>query len=768
MRRSLLPYALFLSIVAALLTGTASSAGAASTTYGGGSPYGVFYAKPGDFADGDRVTLAANFPSDQKYRDVTFYQRVGDTDTFESIGVDTSNRNGNAYLTNHLMTGDQTLFARATTGKQTQLFNVSGDSGPRTCARAGTIYTSPKIVTPGSSVTIAGNFLSDQKYLDVTFYRVTGDTEEILGTDKSNRYGNAYLTDVPVDAEIRVRAETSAGRCTKTLTITPEAVDPDSSTDERGRFYTRPGDVREGETAELAANFASPLRNLTVTFFREVSPDTWESVGSDVSNSSGNAYLPGFTFDKPETFFGMTDTGVRTPVETITPATIDTVNGGPDTLGNHILYVVTDDRKIPSRKGVQHPGRAAWSIGGELSETFDLETLSVRGNTTSKQSKKPFKLKFDKSQKPFGLKKDKTWVLLANFNDRSFVRSFAGLDLGARLEGLDWTSKGVFTEVVVNGSYRGSYQLVQSIKIDNDRVDINEDTGQIIEFDPWWREDGVPGMEGKGIYARLDYSWKDPDEYKYEDDGSLRPDGLSKKKIADMKDKIRNFEDVLYGPNVITGSAKKRNWGSYSPSSPAKDWLTYLDLDSAVDYYLLKEFTKDTDSDMYRSNYFYTNNADPGSADKFFMGPVWDFDRSAGARDSSTMPELDNPEGWWLRGTGQAYHNTAKIHWYTQLIKDPRFLDALKARWAAAKDEFYIMAGGGGSGNGGDAVTRGVEAIGGGDYAVGLRVVGNDNQMWASKTDRLKPRVKPYDAEAELAWLRNWYDARYTWFDDNL
>ncbi len=125
----------------------------------------------------------------------------------------------------------------------------------------------------------------------------------------------------------------------------------------------------------------------------------------------------------------------------------------------------------------------------------------MRGNTTAKQSKKPFKLKFDKKQKPFGLKKDKTWVLLANFNDRSFVRSFAGLDLGDRLDGLDWTSKGVFTEVVVNGSYRGSYQLIQSIKIDGDRVDINEETGQIIEFDPWWREDGVPGMEGKGVYA---------------------------------------------------------------------------------------------------------------------------------------------------------------------------------------------------------------------------------------------------------------------------
>ncbi len=755
MRRSLLPFALFLSIVAALLTGVAVTAGAASTTYGSSSPYGVFYVKPGDFAVGDTVTLAANFPSNQKKLNVTFFKRVGDTDTFEEIGVDKSNTNGNAYLTDYLLDEGQTLFARSSKGKQTQLFEVDGESGPSTCARAGTIYTTPALVTPGASVTIAANFLSDQKYLNVSFYKVTGETEELFDTDESNRYGNAYLTDVQIDAELKIRAETDEGKCTKILTITPKAIDPDDFADEQGAFYIRPGDVREGEEGELAANFASSKKNLDVTFFRKASDDSWESVGSDVSNSSGNAYLPGFAFEGSETFFGLTETGVRTPVETIVPLKFDDVTDGPETLGNHVLYVQTDDRKIPSTKGVQHTGRAAWKtdgVDGELSEVFDLETLSVRGNTTSKQSKKPFKLKFDKKREPFDLSKDKTWVLLANFNDRSFVRTFSGLDLASRLDGLDWASEGVFTEVFVNGSYRGSYQLIQSIKIDGDRVDVTNETGQIIEFDPWWKIDGVPGMEGPGEFKYLDYAWKDPDEF------SDDPEDLNSKKVSDMKEKIRNFEKVLYGSNWT------KDWSKEGKKAldPEDDWQTYLDLDSAVDYYFVKEFTKDTDSDMYRSNYFYTDDVDPDSDAKFFMGPVWDFDRSAGARYySKSMPRLDDTDGWWLRGySNTTPHNTRTIHWYTRLTKDPRFLTALEDRWAVVKDEFSKMST--------ETVSNGVTALGGGDYDLGLQVMENDIDEWGSKTDRLKPKTNPYTPEGELNYVRGWYSDRFDFFDEEL
>lgn len=62
------------------------------------------------------------------------------------------------------------------------------------------------------------------------------------------------------------------------------------------------------------------------------------------------------------------------------------------------------------------------------------------------------------------------------------------------------------------------------------------------------------------------------------------------------------------------------------------------------------------------------------------MGPVWDFDRSAGViTDDSTA---SSSSGWRLRGIGSTHNPNNKTHWHVQLFMDPAFLDAVEARWA--------------------------------------------------------------------------------------
>jgi hypothetical protein len=307
----------------------------------------------------------------------------------------------------------------------------------------------------------------------------------------------------------------------------------------------------------------------------------------------------------------------------------------------------------------------------------------------------------------------------------------------------------------------GSYQMVQSIKIDNNRVDVDKETGQVIEFDPHWKEDGVPGMVGK---TGVNYAWKDPDEFK---DGGADPEGLTNPKINAMKQRIRDFEDVLYGPSGY------RDWKTYEPSSPASDWTTYLDMDSAVDYYLAREFTKDNDADMYRSNFFYVNNVavdavdpnDPADPDKFFMGPIWDFDRSAGAKPAGGSTTITEPTGWWMRGNGSQNHDTNKIHWYTRITDDPRFLAALDQRWAEMRLHFEAV--------GPHGVSTAVRKLGGGtgeqndaDYGLGKQVAANDRKIWSSYGSRYPAKTSSYTAE--LSWVRNWYSERFEWMDGQL
>ena len=141
----------------------------------------------------------------------------------------------------------------------------------------------------------------------------------------------------------------------------------------------------------------------------------------------------------------------------------------------------------------------------------------MRGNSTADKPKKPYKFKFDKKQKPFGMAEDKTWVLLANYIDWTMLRSKVAWNVGKQLDGLKWTPDSKFAELFINGKYIGSYQLAESIKISPARANINAETGQIIENDPHWASDGVPGFKGA---SGMNYSWKDPDEFKFEDDGT--------------------------------------------------------------------------------------------------------------------------------------------------------------------------------------------------------------------------------------------------------
>ncbi len=448
-------------------------------------------------------------------------------------------------------------------------------------------------------------------------------------------------------------------------------------------------------------------------------------------------------------------------------------NPGPKVLGKNVIYATTDSGKTPTTKGVDYTGAATLVSGDTATAALPLETIAVRGNSSATKVKKPYKLKFADKQKPFGMKSDKTWILLANYGDRTLVRSKVAWNLGLQLDGLKWTPKSIFAELFINGKYLGSYQMVESIKIDSNRVKVDKFTGQVMEFDPHWKDgDGTFGFKG---FSGQDFSYKDPDEFKKLDDNSEDPEGLTAAKMAALKAKVTKFEHVLYGLD------KKRDWSNtkantYAPGD-ANDWTTYLDMDSAVDYYLAREFTKDNDADFYRSNFFYTNNVDPASADKFFMGPIWDFDRSAGAPTGAST-SIASPTGWWVRGNGSPNHNTNKIHWYTRIAKDPRFLNALQDRWlgegAYAGDgpmapKFADVAA--------TAVDRAVASMGGVSFAdgvtprvltrlLGLQVAANDRALWASGGSRYAAHSSTYPGE--ISWLKDWFTKRYNWMNTEL
>jgi hypothetical protein len=468
---------------------------------------------------------------------------------------------------------------------------------------------------------------------------------------------------------------------------------------------------------------------------------------------------------------------------------------GPTTLGTNVIYVTTDDATIPSVKGQVHTGGATLAAGTTFAGPLLLETIQVRGNSSATHPKRSFKLKFIDKQKPFGMKSDRTWNLISNYPDRALVRNKVALTLargqlaakvdGVYPPGMTWAADSVFTELYINGSYRGSYQLVQSVKIDSNRVPADKKFGAIVENDPHFKADKVPGFKGA---SGMPFAFKDPDEWKPVAEGTagavwdeakgewLDPEGLTQPKVTAVKEMIRVFEAVLYGKNG------KRNWATVDPTTLAEcswadfdltrdalsaaewakaktcDWEDFLDLQSGVDFILVREFTKDTDSDFFRSA-MYTVDDYSNPTGKIRMGPVWDFDLSAGLHGKSAS-KVGEPTGWYTRGTvAKARHRTQKLHWFTRIWHDPRFTAAMKARWATQQATY--------AGVPQTGVELAVAQLDNPAATVGAptsTVALNDRAVWGKRTvQRYKPKAADYPGE--VAFLKQWYADRYAWMD---
>lgn len=265
----------------------------------------------------------------------------------------------------------------------------------------------------------------------------------------------------------------------------------------------------------------------------------------------------------------------------------------------------------------------------------DLQ-IKGRGNSTWGLPKKPYRLKFNEKVSLLGEHKDKSWVLIANYTDKSMIRNDLAIALGKSSK-LDWTPSGHFVELILNGQYNGTYLLCEKIKISNHRVAVGDD-GFIIEVDAHAERDSS-SVKYYAPHIAYPIVIKEPDEVKRGD--------ANYKYITNFIEEADNalFSDNFKDPNV--------------------GWQKYMDMDSFVDWYLIHEISKNEDSMFHFSTYM---NLQRGG--KLKMGPIWDFDIAFGnVKEKETTAML--PEGLMLSWST----------WYTRLMQDPAFVSKLRERY---------------------------------------------------------------------------------------
>ena len=218
----------------------------------------------------------------------------------------------------------------------------------------------------------------------------------------------------------------------------------------------------------------------------------------------------------------------------------------------------------------------------------DSGKVRLRGNASKDFPKKPYHIRFNHKQRVLGSPaKAKRWTLINNYGDKSLMRNILAFDLSRRLE-LQYTPFIRAVDVVMNGDYKGCYQLCDQIEVHKNRVPVDEG-GFLIEAD---------------AYAHREKAWfwsarMTPVSIHHPD-----ADSITMPQLEAIRDIFNDIEQ---------------------PSHPN------LDRGSFFRHFLVGEISGNTDT--YWSMYFYKYSRN----DTIFSGPVWDFDL-AYENDNRTYP----------------------------------------------------------------------------------------------------------------------------------
>ena len=301
--------------------------------------------------------------------------------------------------------------------------------------------------------------------------------------------------------------------------------------------------------------------------------------------------------------------------------------------GLPIIYIETANGLEIDSKEDYFPGTMSME-GGRFFTDLSSTTMKIRGrgnSTWGVHPKKPYQLKFSEKTEMLGMPEDKKWIFLAEYSDKTLIRNKIAFEMGYMSQ-LDYTPQSVFTEVVINGTYNGTYNIAQKVEESDHRVLIG-DTGYLLEIDQLHR------LDPDDVYFRTNkflINIKEPDtEY-------------NSNEFNYVNNLINEFETVLMGSQF---------------ADPDLGYAKYIDVDSFIDWYLISEITKNQDSKSFSSIFL---NVMPG--EKIKMGPLWDFDLAFGNVDYS---ECEYPTGFWVKDHA----------WYARLFEDDSFVAKVKQRF---------------------------------------------------------------------------------------
>ncbi|MBQ3075182.1 MAG: CotH kinase family protein, partial [Clostridia bacterium] len=348
------------------------------------------------------------------------------------------------------------------------------------------------------------------------------------------------------------------------------------------------------------------------------------------------------------------------------------------------MYITTESGSmdyIHEEKGNEETGQMRLvNASGKEVYFGKLNEVKGRGNSTWKRPKKGYQIKVDTKTDLVGngAGAAKTWVLLANYGERSLIRNTIALNLAYDV-GMTDTARSAFVDLYCNGEYMGNYQLCEKVQIAESRLELNnlEKTTEAVNnsaLDSYPRFGSMtstaPGSQKGfaipnnpaditgGYLLEIDMA----ERYVEENSGFVtsrgkcvvikEPENASKEQVAYIANYFQEFEDAVFAENGSNPKTGKR-------------FDEYFDLTSLARKYIMEELVKIFDADKTSQYYYKPSDSESKIG---YCGPVWDYDNAF----DNFKPAAKND--------GMYAANNQKYIYYN-LCKKEVFMDEVKKQW---------------------------------------------------------------------------------------
>jgi len=326
---------------------------------------------------------------------------------------------------------------------------------------------------------------------------------------------------------------------------------------------------------------------------------------------------------------------------------------------------IVDDPRITADMGIIYNGDGQRNFVTDPWNHYNGKIgIELRGSTSQSFPKKPYRIETRDSLGAnlnvslFGMPKENDWVLHNPYSDKSLIRNVLAFKISNDIG--RYASRTQLCEVVVNGAYQGVYVFMEKIKRDKNRVAISrldEDDvagdsltgGYIIKVD---KTDGeqVDGWNGVNVYYQYHYP---------------HPNDIKPQQRSYIQSFMNKFEHIMQ---------------TAAYNNPDIGYRRYLDLDSAVDHFIINEVSRNIDA--YRLSAFMYKDRD-SKGGKLILGPVWDFNLSFG---NGNYYDGWKTAGWNLDHlidhTGNDY---SAPFWWEKIRETDEFKSKLYTRWTSLR-----------------------------------------------------------------------------------